>query len=473
MPPDALDLLSFDRGAITAPAGCGKTHLIADALMRHRETQPVLVLTHTNAGVVALRARLDRLGVPASNYRLSTIDGWALRLISTFPLRSGHDPQIVGLHNPRTDYPNVRAAAARLLQSGHINDVLKASYSRLIVDEYQDCSKMQHAVVYYAAVALRTCVLGDPLQAIFGFGGDVLPHWENEVCRHFPIVGQLSTPWRWINAGCEELGEWLLDARGKLIARDALDLSSTPHGIRWVVLDGKNDHKIQLEAGRTRAPGGDGNVLIVGESTSPRSQHLFASQTPGATTVESVDLRDLVAFARTLDLTAPNVLNVVLEFGQSVMTGVDVNEVVRRVDTITQGRARKPANDVESAALAFSTAPSYRAAAKLLEELGKQSGTRTVRTAVIRACMKALQLSASDGTPFVDACVKMREQNRLLGRPLPKRAVGSTLLLKGLEAEVVVVLDAHKLNARNLYVAMTRGSKLVVVCSPIATLQPR
>jgi hypothetical protein len=59
----------------------------------------------------------------------------------------------------------------------------------------------------------------------------------------------------------------------------------------------------------------------------------------------------------------------------------------------------------------------------------------------------------------------MREQNRLLGRPLPRRAVGSTLLLKGLEADVAVVLNAHRLNSRNLYVAITRCSRMITVCS--------
>ena len=43
--------------------------------------------------------------------------------------------------------------------------------------------------------------------------------------------------------------------------------------------------------------------------------------------------------------------------------------------------------------------------------------------------------------------------------------MGSTLLLKGLEAEVAVVLDAGNLDARNLYVAITRGSKKLIVCS--------
>lgn len=73
---------------------------------------------------------------------------------------------------------------------------------------------------------------------------------------------------------------------------------------------------------------------------------------------------------------------------------------------------------------------------------------------------------------FHDAAIRMREQNRLVGRPLPRRAVGSTLLLKGLEAEVHVILNASALDARNLYVAMTRGSKLLTVCSSSPVLNP-
>ncbi len=59
-----IDLLEISRGTVVAPAGCGKTHLIADALSRHTGTKPILVLTHTNAGVAALRGRLERAGVP-------------------------------------------------------------------------------------------------------------------------------------------------------------------------------------------------------------------------------------------------------------------------------------------------------------------------------------------------------------------------------------------------------------------------
>jgi DNA helicase-2/ATP-dependent DNA helicase PcrA len=59
MPGDHIDLLAISRGTVTAPAGCGKTHLIAEALTRHGSGKPILVLTHTNAGVVALRGRLE------------------------------------------------------------------------------------------------------------------------------------------------------------------------------------------------------------------------------------------------------------------------------------------------------------------------------------------------------------------------------------------------------------------------------
>jgi 16S rRNA C967 or C1407 C5-methylase (RsmB/RsmF family) len=92
---------------------------------------------------------------------------------------------------------------------------------------------------------------------------------------------------------------------------------------------------------------------------------------------------------------------------------------------------------------------------------------------VLQACLRALDMChGPGGKTFHEAAVHMREQNRLLGRPLPRRAVGSTLLLKGLEAEVAIILNADDLNAHNLYVAITRGSKRIVVCSRSPMLNP-
>jgi hypothetical protein len=156
--------------------------------------KPILILTHTNAGVAALRGRLERAGVRPTAYRLLTIDGWGMRLVSMFPKRAGHDPSLLDLTHPGTDYPNLRVAAARLLKAGHINDVVSASFARLIVDEYQDCSVRQHALVGFASNALPTSVLGDPMQAIFGFGQDDLAKWDETVCKHFRWRENLGRP---------------------------------------------------------------------------------------------------------------------------------------------------------------------------------------------------------------------------------------------------------------------------------------
>lgn len=73
---------------------------------------------------------------------------------------------------------------------------------------------------------------------------------------------------------------------------------------------------------------------------------------------------------------------------------------------------------------------------------------------------------------LLDAVLQARERNRHLGRPLSRRAVGSTLLLKGLEADVAIILHPEMMDASNLYVALTRGARRLIVCSSTAVLMP-
>lgn len=259
---------------------------------------------------------------------------------------------------------------------------------------------------------------------------------------------------------------WLLDLRKKLIDDVPVDLTKAPSEITFVCLDGKEDRKRQLLAARTRAVSSGGSVLVIGKSTSPPSQRDFASQTPGAVTIENVDLRDFINFAEDFDFHAEDALEKLVNFASTMMTNVGPSELLSRVSSLERGRARKAESSVERAARNFLKERSANAAIDLLVEIGKDSGVRTYRPAVMRACTKALQACRQNETAgFYDAAVCVREQNRLLGRSLPKRAVGSTLLLKGLEAEVSVILDADDLDARNLYVAMTRGSCRLVVCA--------
>lgn len=470
MAPADIDLRKIARGLVIAPAGCGKTQLIVDALARHDGTKPVLVLTHTNAGVAALRGRLEKMGVKPAAYRAATLDGFAIRLISTFPQRAGHDPRIVS--GPRPNYDAIRNAAARLVAAGHLNDILAASYERLFVDEYQDCSIRQHALVTWLAQSLSTAVVGDPFQSIFGFGGDPLADWQTKVVAFFPVVGELTTPWRWINAGAPELGKWLLSIRTQLANGVPIDLRAAPAGVEWIQLDGRRDDALRLAAAAVDAPG-DTKVLIIGDSTDPRGQRRFARQVDGAVTVEAVDLRDLTDFGAALNLGAPDALSVVAGFAENLMSNFSADDLLRSIASARAGTLGRALSGIEQAAIGLEEKRSFPAVVDLLVAINRAGGVRCYRPAVLAAAQRALQLAGStDGPSFRDATVAIREQSRLVGRPLAPRSVGSTLLLKGLEADVSVVLNAGVLNARNLYVAMTRGSRRVLVCSASPILNP-
>ena len=384
------NLLEIDRGLIVAPAGCGKTHLITEALKANADEKPILVLTHTNAGVAALRQRLSKLQIERRSYRLATIDGWAIRLVSTFPMRAdyaaGPNPKIL-------NYPAIRRAAWTALKNNHLTDILKANYSRLLVDEYQDCSIHQHAIVFFAARHLPTCVLGDPMQAIFGFGDDGLAKWEEHVCKHFPISAELDTPWRWKNAGNEELGEWLLEKRKALLAGEAIDISDSPDSVRWVKLNGdSNDHLKLVAAARCSHKTAGETTLVIGDSRSAASRYKIAKNVPGIITVEPVDLKDLTSYARNLDLGDGYVVSETLEFAESLITNVGAKSTLARLKSLTSGTARTPATKLEQAALSLEENPSFKGIAALLSECSRQTGCRTYRPGVLRAALRALKI---------------------------------------------------------------------------------
>ena len=227
----------------------------------------------------------------------------------------------------------------------------------------------------------------------------------------------------------------------------------------------------RLIAARTEASNRDGRVLVIGDSMNVNGRHQLTMQTPGATSVEAVDLKDLVNFAHRFDLASPNALRQLAEFATSLMTAVGTANLLTRVDTIRGGRARTPPTPAEAAAVAFVTTPSHMTSIDLLQSLANQHGARVYRPEVLHCCISALRAAGGEGG-FIGAAMQTRERNRHLGRPLGRRAVGSTLLLKGLEADVAVILEPERMTAQHLYVALTRGASQVVVCSSTPLLTP-
>lgn len=466
MVPAELDLLSIGIGSVSAPAGCGKTHLIVDAVRRHYGPSPILVLTHTNAGVAALRGRLERAQISREKYRVYTIDGWVMRLIAMFPNNAGHDPAVLDLGMPNRDYPAIRHAADTLLSAKHLDDVIASSYERLIVDEYQDCLVVQHRLIEHLARVLPTVVLGDPLQAIFGFANNRLVEWADDVETTFPIAGSLDTPHRWIRAGNESFGRWLLDMRAELLAGRTIDLHNLHANVSVVALDGKEDFERKLRAGMTRSPIEGGKVLVIAPSLDQggRLRRRYASRLPGAVVAEAVDMSDLVQFGANFRLEAADALDRLAGLAEMVMTNISAGDFVDRVASITAGRNRNPPNEAEASAISFLEGPTYSGAASVLENIAALGGVSVPRPAILEGGYALLRSCEGGATP-AEAAVIVRERSRLVGRPLTSRTVGSTLLLKGLEAEVAVLLDVEDMDSKHLYVAMTRGSHRLVICS--------
>ncbi len=121
-------------GFVVAPAGYGKTHLIAQSTGLSSGRQ--LILTHTYAGVSALRQKMRVLGVSDRHYHLDTIASWALRLSLSYSNTSGWQEKRPA---DNEQWRALYEVCKQLLDHAFIRRIVRASYEGLHVDEYQDC----------------------------------------------------------------------------------------------------------------------------------------------------------------------------------------------------------------------------------------------------------------------------------------------------------------------------------------------
>jgi AAA domain len=229
---EALDILSRLPCSIELPAGTGKTHLIVAMVNAAAANgERALILTHTNAGVDALRKRLTAYRVDPKSYHVDTITGWAVDLVRHYPSLSQMSvPAVVDA----ADSALYVAGASRSSLAAAMVRMHRASFQYLFVDEYQDCVIEHHDFVCALARAVPQCaILGDPLQGIFDFGDSILVDWPSHVHPRFPAHVHAHEPWRWLGHN-DELGQWLLDIRPLMVAGGTLDLSKVNvQGLEW------------------------------------------------------------------------------------------------------------------------------------------------------------------------------------------------------------------------------------------------
>ena len=290
-------------GYVVAPAGFGKTHLIARATRLSAGRQ--LILTHTYAGVNSLKRKMQVLGVAEKLFRIDTIASWALRLCLAY----SHTSEWVTERPEGDEWGTLYVACDRLIEQGFIRRIVRASYAGIYVDEYQDCSVEQHNLVLKLARDLPCRVLGDPLQGIFDFEGQNPIDWVRDVGGNFEQLGILRVPHRWINADAGELGEWLRRAREQLEEGRPIDLGAAkPQSVSVrVVRNNAPPHLVQAAQGNAcRGIGAAAGHTVVaihkGSGDYKARCHALSRHLGGMySSIEEVEGKGVFAFLREIE----------------------------------------------------------------------------------------------------------------------------------------------------------------------------
>lgn len=456
---NAEELLDVDHGNLVLPAGHGKTHLIAAscAVAQEREV-PILVLTHTVAGVDALRLTLRKLSGTGRLVRITTIDSMARSLAKSFP-SSGGVKSAPGEDDPAY-WEKVRQIGVEAMRNPHVSGMLKRSYRKLLVDEYQDCNEVQHDFICALANSIATVRIGDPLQAVYDFDKDSDFSWlaATSDLHRFEIPGQ---PWRWINN--QELGDFLSSARRTFESGGSLSLNNTPASVAW--------HPLEYDKFKghctSRLVQGESTLVLVRLPAQIRTNAQRLGGTFGA--MEEIEGKVLLECASGVDQGGCQAAASLLMFGKKCFSGLP-NTLTNKHKVFESGELPSYRSNTGSSAcldaLVALTRDSSPATVRHACDEIEKAGKRLYGREAWNDFSRAIREWAADGTIDLRSAVRsVRNTSRGRGRIRGKRLVSTPMRVKGLECDHCIVIDDGQFTAEELYVAVTRPTKSLMVIS--------
>lgn len=441
-------------GFVESPAGCGKTEAIVRTVGTYCNGRQ-LILTHTHAGVDALRQRFRRHSVPNAKYHVDTIAGWSWGWVRKYPNNADYTGS-----TEIAQWSDVYSAMSMLLQKDFVRLGVLNSYTGIIVDEYQDCTVPMHQLIVKLKSFLPCRVLGDDLQGIFGFRNDPLIGWCDVAGEFANDLGVLETPHRWIKAENEALGRWLLSARSEFQQELEPDYRDSPidrRSVRYADLGPLLVRLTYEKQGRICVIGPKARSLATGIETTLVNRN-FCILEPN----ELSELRSLII--QLSDGSPTEKADASLHFLTRAHGGLSVGDKAF-IEKILRGENQRPRRaDRRLLCEKYTSGTTPQLVYDLLEYIERIGGTSCKLMESISALKCIVEEHCDMGADlknlYADEIGKRKHQSR----SSVYRCIGSTLLVKGLEFDHVVILrgvDWQRSwgNHKDLYVALTRGSK--------------
>lgn len=476
--------MNAHKSMIIAPAGYGKTHTIVEAVKNHELSKKVLILTHTHAGVASLRKKLKIKEVPHSKYSLETISSFTLHFVNSYYLKKNElSPELKGYFDLAVDI------MYSLLKAQPIKEIIKAKYSQLIVDEYQDCSTKHHNLIVELSSLIKTHILGDPMQGIFNFNGDSLVDLKSkeQMSGFIDNKQTLETPWRW-EGNNNLLGRALKQIREEYLEK-YLPIDLTVYKkydalCYWQCKlnpktgDGFYDPNIQ-KGFTTLFEETTGSLLIL-----VPEKHMVNLVSKSFTSkyrihpFEAFDDKFYYEKAKIIDKTTDESIlsdsvNLLRIFFQANPINIWFKKDVPIKKTLDKLNNKQKVFYERLTKLISHKVPDRKWLLEFLNLFKREYYFNCTKLERFNAIISAINYAISENTTVYDGMVRNRDIARRLGRKTDGKYIGTTYLTKGLEFDTVVVLNAHLFkDPKNLYVALTRATKKLIVVSDNIVLNP-
>lgn len=486
---DWNEFINSEQSFLEAYAGHGKTTAIADCLLQSAPGSHFLILTHTHAGIASLLKKFKTKNVPSDKYQLETIDGFAQRIVlsqqGTINLPSQED---------KTYFKVAVKICEELLNSKRIQHIMGISYQGVFVDEYQDCSPLQHQMILALTKSIPLHCLGDHMQGIFSFGDEKIVDLDKDLF-FFQKFNFLTYPWRW-HPDYLPLGNKIKDMREELEKYDKITLSHTPNEFVYVyqypncTIYDPNYNKFLRSVVNFHSS----NSLLIICPSYYETDKMGVPKLRGGLK-DRIDLKSKIDFNNSFTLldaldadfyyTAANRLD---KYVLDCINNRRINKIAHLYDILTEKlyiqktgvskwinrgknafKKRTGENLKWHAKLSelyanFVSSPNNRNLFPILEYIIHLPDIKCSHLLCYYEVLRVVKSSAEESCSILEAMKQNKTRIRHMGRHIEGKCIGTTLLTKGLEFDTVIICDADKFeDKKHFYVAISRACKQLVI----------